>query len=144
MLFRTLGSTYNIHVAKGRSKTRLHGQQWEQFISKNNIIEGDMLVFTFTPHHNIYHVIIDRGNDKEDTDKISESNDEYSNSSKDIFNDEDRIRVAQRVRLNNHEKNHLVQLLPPVGSYVGVLFVTRFTSTNLYRHDMVCTSFMPP
>ena len=106
-----------------------------------------MLVFTCKPHPSIYHVIIDRGNDEEDTDKISESDDEDSDSSEDIFNDEDRTRVAQRVCLTMHEKNRLVELLL-VRDYVGVLFVSRFTSTNLNRHDMVCThktaSFMPP
>ena len=146
VLFSALGSMYNIHVAKGVNKTWLHGQQWEQFICKHNITEGDMLVFTFKPHPSIYHVNVDRGNDEEDTDKISESNDEDADSSDDIFNDEDRIRVAQRVCLNRQEKNRLVEILP-VQDYVGVLFVIRFTSTNLNRHDMVTRpplSCMPP
>ena len=105
-----------------------------------------MLVFTFKPHPSLNHVIVDRGYDKEDADKISENNNEDAYSSDDIFNDEDIIRVAQRVCLNKHEKNCLVELLP-VQDYVGVLFVTRFTSTNLNRHDMVTRpplSCMPP
>ena len=105
-----------------------------------------MLVFTFKPHLSIYHVIVDRGNNEEDTNKISESNDEDAESSGDIFSDEDRIRVAQRVCLNRHDKNRLVEILP-IQDYVRVLFVTRFTSTNLNRHDMVTRpplSCMPP
>ena len=107
MLFRAVVSTDNIHVRKGLSKTRLHGKQWEQFTTKNNISKGDMLVFTMTPHPTIYVAIIDN-----------------------------RIVVAQRVSLNNKAKNRFVQLLP-VGAYVGISFSTRLTSTNLNRHDMV-------
>ena len=71
-----------------------------------------MLVFTFKHHPSIYHVIVDRGNDEEDTDKISESNDEDANSSDDIFNDEDRIRVAQRVCLNSMRRTALLKFFP--------------------------------
>ena len=54
---------------------------------------------------------------------------------------DNRIIVAQRVSLNNQEKNSLVQLLP-VGAYVGILFATRLMSTNL-KTDMIwyiCTT----
>ena len=134
VLFRALGSTYNINVNKGRSKTRLHGKYWQQFITKNNLGAGDMLVFTMTPHPRISVATGKRGNNKDETDEIYVDSD----SSEDRIDDDDRIIVAQRVCLNNHEKNRLVKLLP-VGAYVGVLFVTRLTSTNLNRHEMVCT-----
>ena len=98
--------------------------------------QGSMLLFTFKSHPSIYHIIVDRGNDEVDTDKIFESNDKDVDSSDDIFNDEDRIIVAQRVCLNRHEKNCLVEILS-VQDYVGVLFVIRFTSTNLNKNDMV-------
>ena len=99
-----------------------------------------MLVFTLTPHPIISHVIIDRGNDEEDSDKISDSTDKDSDCSEDHIDNKDRIIVSQRVCLNKHEKKRLVELLP-VGDYVGVLFVTRFTSTNLNTHDMVLGEF---
>ena len=78
-------------------------------------------VYFQTSFHYMYHVIIDRGNE-EDTDKISKSNDEDSDNYEDIFNDKDIIRVAQRVCLNRHEKNRLVEILP-VQDYVGVLLI---------------------
>ena len=101
-----------------------------------------MLVFTMTPHPTISVHIGERGNSKDQADDIEIDSD----SSEDQIDDDDRIVVAQRVCLNNHEKNRLVKFLP-VGLYVGVLFVTRLTSTNLSRHEMVHThktaSFMP-
>ena len=48
MLFRALGSTYNIDVSKGQSRTRLHGEGWEEFITKNNPNAGDLLIFTMS------------------------------------------------------------------------------------------------
>ena len=114
MLFRALGRTYNIHVRKGLRKTLLHGKEWEQFITKNNFSEGDMLVFTMTPHPAISVAIIDNI-----------------------------IIVAKRVSLNNQEKNRLVLLLP-VGAYAVISFGARLTSTNLNIHDMVCTTGPPP
>ena len=48
MLFRALGSTYNIAVSKGRSRTRLHGVGWEEFVTKNNLNAGDLLIFTMS------------------------------------------------------------------------------------------------
>ena len=46
MLFRALGSIYNIDVSKGQSRTRLHGIGWEEFVTKNNLNAGDLLIFT--------------------------------------------------------------------------------------------------
>ena len=45
--------------------------------------------------------------------------------------------VAQRVHLNKNENDRLLQLLPAIRAYAGVPFVTRLTTTNLKRHDMV-------
>ena len=76
-------------------------------------------MFTMTPHPMVSVHIGERGNNKDQTDDIEIDSD----SSEDQIDDDDRIVVAQRVCLNNHEKNRLVKLLP-VGFYVGVLFVT--------------------
>lgn len=111
VLFRALGSTYNVHVTKGRSKTRMHGEQWEQFITKNNLSGGDILVFTMTPHPRISVAIMDDVYNEEDSGENSDSSDEDSYSSDEIDED-DRIIVSQRVRLKNHKKDRLVQLLP--------------------------------
>ena len=67
-----------------------------------------MLVFTMTPHPMISVHIGERGNNKDQTDDIEIDSD----SSEDQIDDDDKIVVAQRVCLNNHEKNHLVKLLP--------------------------------
>ena len=51
--------------------------------------------------------------------------------------------LSPRVRLKTDENDRLVQLLHVAAVDVGVPFVTRLTSTNLKRHDMVyiCVSF---
>ena len=72
-------------------------------------------MFIMTPHPMIAVTTRERCNNKYETNDI----DIDSNSSEDQIDDDDRIIVAQRVCLNNHEKNHLVKLLP-VGFYVGV------------------------
>ena len=45
--------------------------------------------------------------------------------------------LSPRVHLKTDENDRLVQLLTVAAADVGVLFVTRLTSTNLNRHDMV-------
>ena len=91
VLFCALGSTYNIHVKRGRSKTYLHGKQWQQFITKNNLRKGDMLVFTMTPHPTIYVHFGERGNSKDQTDDIEIDSD----NSEDQIDDDDKIVVSQ-------------------------------------------------
>ena len=71
----------------------------------------------------------------------SSSEDDSSNKdfddSDDQIDDDDKIVLAQRVHLEKDEKNRLGRLLP-LGTYVGLPFLTRFTNTNLFRYDMVC------
>ena len=63
------------------------------------------------------------------------SSDDDSDSS-DYYSDDSHI-VAQRVHLNKHENDRVLQLLAAIRSCVGVPFVTRLMTTNLKRHDMV-------
>ena len=91
MLFHALGSTYNIHVKRGRIKTYLHGKQWQQFITKNYLRTRDMLVFTMTPHPTIFVPIGERGNSKYQTDDIEIDSDNYE----DQIDADDKIVVAQ-------------------------------------------------
>ena len=56
----------------------------------------------------------------------------------DDIDEDDTIIVGQRVHLKGDDKDRIAQLLP-VGPYVGILFVTRLTTTNLRRYDMVRT-----
>ena len=63
------------------------------------------------------------------------SSDDDSDSS-DYYSDDSHI-FAQRVCLNKHENDLVLQLLPAIRSCVGVPFVTRLTTTNLKRRDMV-------
>ena len=95
-------------------------------------------MFNMTPHPRITVATRIRGNNEDGTDETYDDSD----SSEDHIDDDGRIIVAQSVCIHNHEKNRLVKLLPVV-AYVGVLFVTRLTSTNLNIHEMVCTTRLP-
>ena len=65
-----------------------------------------------------------------------EDDDDDQMSSDDDIDEDDTIIVGQRVHLEGDDKDRIAQLLP-VGPYVGILFVTRLTTTNLRRYDMV-------
>ena len=83
VLFRALGSTYNIAVSKGRSRTRLHGEGWEEFVTKNNLNAGDLLIFTMSgPYPRISVAVMNYGINEEesehdcDTSEASKSDEE--------------------------------------------------------------------
>ena len=61
-----------------------------------------------------------------------------SNDNIDDIDEHDTIIVGQRVHLEGDDNDRIAQLLP-VGPYVGTLFVTRLTTTNLRRYDVVRT-----
>jgi hypothetical protein len=48
--------------------------------------------------------------------------------------------IAQRCSLSVEEEDHLLHMLPPPGTFIGDLFVTHLTKTNLVKHNMVCFS----
>ena len=47
------------------------------------------------------------------------------------------IIVSQRVDLDDDEKDHIRELLPPKDEYIGLAYVTRLMRTNLVRYQMV-------
>ena len=94
---------------------------------------GELLVFVMTgPRAPSINAVMFES-DEEDTD--DESTHEYDPFEDDPF--ESSIVVAQRVELDDDEKDHIRQLLPPKDEYIGVPYVTRLTSTNLARYVMV-------
>ena len=129
-------------------------------------------MFSMIPRPTIYVVIIGDAQDdslsseddsisseddsisNEDGNSNAEMHDEDSNNSDDEVHDEDsdnsdderhvdaNIVYAQRANLENHEKNRLTRLLP-IGPYVGLPFVTRFTVTSLQHYNMACTYKTP-
>ncbi|KAM0870611.1 hypothetical protein ACQ4PT_039864 [Festuca glaucescens] len=75
--------------------------------------------------------------DEESTDEEStdeESTDEESMDEDDPFDSS--IIVSQRADLDDDEKDHIRELLPPKDEYIGVPYVTRLTGTNLARYEM--------
>ena len=150
MLFRVLGSTYNINVTKERKVTRLHGEGWEQFVQQNNLTCREvLLVFTMAgPNPRISVAYMDYGNNVEESDEESEEESDSFDSDSFDYNSDSSVAsdegassyiVAQRVHLKKDEQGHLDELLP-IEAYIGVPFVTRLTTTNLKRHEMV---YMP-
>ena len=89
VLFRSCGHRYNVRVFKGQSKTRLHGERWEQFIMENNISVGDNLVISMTPDPMISVALIGGGSEDDGSDEDSDNSDD------DTSGDGKRIIVAQ-------------------------------------------------
>ena len=141
VLIRACSRRYEVHVSKGENKTRLHGKGWEKFMTKNKISVGDMLVFTMTQdRHPMIHVAIISGNSEDDyfISKDDSSYENSDNSDDDTVGDGTKIVIVQGFHLENHEKQRLGWPLP-ILDYVGLLFVTRLTRTNLKSYNVVCT-----
>jgi hypothetical protein len=132
------------------------GRGWEQFAQYYCLQRGSFLLFSFDGdalltvkvfkldmcrRHYCYDHDASTSNDtgpdprtdEESTDE--ESTDEESMDEDDPF--ESSIIVSQRVDLDDHEKDHIRELLPPKDEYIGVPYVTRLTRTNLARYEMV-------
>ena len=74
VLFRALVITYSIVVSKGRSRTRLHGEGWEEFVTKNSLNTGDLLVFTMSgPYPRIFVAVMNYGINEEESEHDSDT-----------------------------------------------------------------------
>ena len=67
-----------------------------------------------------------------------EDDDDDQMSYDDDIDEDNTIIVGQRIHLEGDDKDRIAQLLP-VGPYIGTLFLTRLTTTNLRGYDMVRT-----
>ena len=70
-----------------------------------------------------------------DTSTDEESTDEESMDEDDPFDSS--IIVSQRADLDDDEKDHIRELLPPKDEYIGLAYVTRLTRTNSASYQMV-------
>ena len=115
----------------------MHGLGWELFV-KHTSLHGAVVLLVFTttgPKPRISVAFTKHGNNEEDSEEDYDSSGYYSDSS--FGSDEGASYIVfRRVHLKTHENDHLVHLLP-VKADVGVPFVTRLTTINLKRHDMV-------
>jgi hypothetical protein len=48
---------------------------------------------------------------------------------------------AQRCNLTEHEKNHILEIIPPLNTCIGVSYVNEQTSTNFKRNTIWYVSF---
>ncbi|KAM0893835.1 hypothetical protein ACQ4PT_024868 [Festuca glaucescens] len=136
------------------------GRGWEQFARNYCLQRGSFLLFSFDGDalltvkvfkldmcHRQYYYDHDASTssetgpdprtDEESTDEEStdeESTDEESMDGDDPFDSS--IIVSQRADLDDDEKDHIRELLPPKDEYIGVPYVTRLTRTNLARNEM--------
>ncbi|KAM0890237.1 hypothetical protein ACQ4PT_027176 [Festuca glaucescens] len=136
------------------------GRGWEQFARNYYLQRGSFLLFSFDGdalltvkvfkldmcrrHYYYNHDAStnsetgpDPRTDEESTDEEStdeESTDEESMDGDDPFDSS--IIVSQRADLDDDEKDHIRELLPPKDEYIGVPYVTRLTRTNLARNEM--------
>ena len=147
-----LGRTYRFDVQKERLVTRIGGPAWRRFITDNNISAGYHLCFIMTPPTpRIVVLLFQDGINIRDDEEDSTENDEEEDSMEDDDVEEDSMETnsededpfdstifAQRCNLTDIEKVFLMDHLPNAREFTRFPFVTRLTSTNIDRHDMVC------
>ena len=153
MDFLALGRTYRVDIQKERSVTRIGGPTWRPFITDNNVSAGYHLCFTMTPPSPRIIVLffgdgINTGDDEEDSTENDEEEDSVEEDSMELNGEDedpfDSIIFAQRCNLTDIEKVYVMDHFPSAHEFTGLPFVTRLTSTNIGRHDMVCfLSYLP-
>ena len=140
VVFSSYGSTYSFSVRKGRTRTILYGRQWKKFIADREILSpGDLLMFSMRSR-TINVAFVQKDESHEDSSSEESSSDDMNSSSadeSDELDDDGIILIAQRADLTTHENNRIAQLVPATGDGPFVGLVTRLTSTNVGRHDMV-------
>ena len=125
--FLACGRTYNIKVQKYPTRTRFGGEGWSRFISRNNLTRGEMLCFSIegdTPRITIIYV--NNGGESEDEEEEQEEDDFYESPV-----------ISSRCKLTSGENEHLMQIIPPGNTFIGVPYVTRLTRTHVDRSLMV-------
>ena len=111
------------------------GHVWESFINSNDLTPGeDTLLFSMKQcPARIYVATVPKAKSVEissDDDSLEEEEEEDEEVEEAEESDDRTTVVGQRADLTDDEKDRLAQLLP-VGPHVGVLFMTRLTTTNL-------------
>ena len=81
-------------------------------------IEGD------TPRITI--IYLNNGGESEDEEEEQEEDDFYESPV-----------ISSRCKLSSGENEHLMQIIPPGNTFIGVPYVTRLTRTNVDRSLMV-------
>ena len=140
MEFHAPAKTYTVYVTKGQWTTRLHGLGWEDFVRDTNHAHKGVVLLVFNiadQNPTISVAFIENANHEGHHEEDYESPAYCSKSSVQSDEDASCYILSPRVRPKTNENDRLVQLLPMAAADVGVPFVTRLTSTNLKRHDMV-------
>jgi hypothetical protein len=123
--FYSHGDTFNIKVKKDAARTILHGEGWRRFVRDKNLNGGEMIHFNLAAEVPRITIIIFNFGSSDDDDDEEEEN---AVAEATMF--------AQRCYLNDPEQYHLLDILPPENTFIGVPFVTRLTSTHVNRYDM--------
>ena len=132
------GGFYHVDVTKTQMNTRLNGVGWDAFVSANCPTgRGQMVHFSITLRQPTMSAIW-MGNmvDEDDEDEGEDAKIDVDEGAEDPFQS---TIFALRINLGDNEKARLLQLLTPIGTYIGVPFVTCFTATNINTTNvMVC------
>ena len=119
MRFEAFGHAYDFDVVTKKPFTRLGGDGWKRFLTRNPISYGDqMIAFQYGGGTPKIHVLYFRGGD------VS------------VFNPD---HISKPCKLSEHEHNHFFRILPELNTYVGFPFVSRLKRKNLAKHSMVCS-----
>jgi hypothetical protein len=119
--FEVHGQAYDFDVVKERTLTRLGGDGWKNFLTRNPLSYGDqMIVFSYGGETPKISVLYFQGGDLKPFEL-------------DI--------ISKVCKLSECEHNHLLQIVSSAKTFVGFPFVTRLKRKNLARHSMVFCSF---
>ena len=139
-------SPWNMNVLFNADGCIFLGQGWGQFAEYYFVQRGSFLLFSFDGDAlltvKVFKLDMCRMHYSYDHDASTSNEtgpdprtDEESMDEDDPFDSS--IIVSQRANLDDDEKDHIRELLPPIDEYIGVPYVTRLTRKNLARYEMV-------
>ena len=133
MSFHCGERTYNVDVQKNEENTRLRGAGWHQLVQRNHFVGAEMLVFSMGAEPKILVAMFNEFVDEEE-----DAKEEVEEEAEEEGEQEPPYIIAQRSNLTEGELHGLDVILPLPDTYIGMPFVTRLTTTNLTKNQMVC------
>ena len=131
-----------MEVEKGCNMSQIGGDGWDRFLDHMRLTGGELIRFSFRAERPklavIYLNLVEDDEVDEDDDDDEDNEDALDEDDEDPLHE---AIVAQRTRLGEEEVCNLWDIIPPRADFVGVLFMTRLTSTMVDRHDMVCYTY---
>jgi hypothetical protein len=152
---------FELDLRKGKNKTIIYGDGWEQYIVVNNFKGGELVAFSLIGEVNRLRTLyVQSDDDDDDQDDIVSQDDQDDIDSQDEdedIQDEDEDNLdeeediededdgpilsaifSQRMKkLTRDDKASVKEMLPSSSAFLGKPFVHRLTKTNMVKKVMV-------